>query len=165
MNHNSLNFGFTNIWGIRSDFDGSESLLESKFPNILALCETNLEDTIDSENVSVGGYPSLFRKYCVTHMHGLVLWGHPWGTFARRGGRWSSENRTSSYERRGMFICKCTYAVIFFFAGLSQNRNKIWAVQTSKIIQTHLPRTIRKHSLDSQGSFWSYSTFSDSFVQ
>ena len=114
MNRNSLNFSFSNIWGIRSGFDCSESLLESKFPNILALYETNLEDTIDSENVSVRGYLSLFRKYCVTHMHGLVLWGHPWGTYARRGVRWSSENRTSSYEGRGRFICKRTYAIIFF---------------------------------------------------
>ena len=33
-----------------------ESSLESNFPDILALCETNVDDLIDSGNFSVSGY-------------------------------------------------------------------------------------------------------------
>ena len=53
---NSLKFSFTNIWGLHSNFDNCESFLESNCPDILALCETNLDDSIDSGNFSVRGY-------------------------------------------------------------------------------------------------------------
>ena len=41
-------------------------------PDILALYETNLDDSIDSGNFSVRGYLSLIRKDSGTHMHGLA---------------------------------------------------------------------------------------------
>ena len=44
------------IQGFRSDSVGSESFLESNSPDILALCETNLDDSVDSGNFSVRGY-------------------------------------------------------------------------------------------------------------
>ena len=52
--HNSLKLSFTNIWGLRSNFVECESFLESNSPDILALYETNLDDSIDSGNFSVG---------------------------------------------------------------------------------------------------------------
>ena len=54
--HNSLQLNFPNIQGLRSKCVECESLLESNFPDILALCETNLDDSIDSSNFSVRGY-------------------------------------------------------------------------------------------------------------
>ena len=48
--HNSQNGSFTNIWGLRSIFFDSESFLESNSPDILVLCETNLDRLIDSGN-------------------------------------------------------------------------------------------------------------------
>ena len=54
--HNSLKLSFTNIRGLRSNFVDCESFLESNSPDILALCETNLDDSIDSGNFSVRGY-------------------------------------------------------------------------------------------------------------
>ena len=45
--HNSLKLRFTNIWGRRLNFVDYESFLESKSPDILALCETNLDGTIE----------------------------------------------------------------------------------------------------------------------
>ena len=48
--HNSLKLSFTNIRGLRSNFVDCESFLESNSPDILALCETNLDDSIDSDN-------------------------------------------------------------------------------------------------------------------
>ena len=51
--HNSLNLSFTNIRGLCSNFVDCKSFLESNSPDIFALCETNLDDTIDSDNFSV----------------------------------------------------------------------------------------------------------------
>ena len=50
--HNSLKLSFTNIRGLRWNFVDSETFLESNSPDILALCETNLDDSIDSGNFS-----------------------------------------------------------------------------------------------------------------
>ena len=50
---NSLKLSFTNIQGLRSNF---VDFLESNPPDILALCDTKLDDSIDSGNVSVRGY-------------------------------------------------------------------------------------------------------------
>ena len=65
--HNSLKLSFTNIRGLRSNFVDCESFLESNSPDILALCETNLDDSIDSGNFSVRGYLPLIRKDSSTH--------------------------------------------------------------------------------------------------
>ena len=57
--HNSLKHSFTNIRRLRSSFVEFESFLESSRPDILALCEANLDD---SGNFSVKGYLPLIRK-------------------------------------------------------------------------------------------------------
>ena len=78
--HNSLKLSFTNICGLRSNFLECESFLESNSPDILALCETNLDDYVDSSNFSGTGYRPFIRKDSITHMHGLVVnvkKGHP----------------------------------------------------------------------------------------
>ena len=53
--HNSPKLSFTNIGGLRSNFVDCKSFLESNSPDILALCETNLDNLIDSGNFSVRG--------------------------------------------------------------------------------------------------------------
>ena len=72
--HNSLKLSFTNIRGPRLNSVDRESFLESNCPDILALCETNLDDLIDSGNFSVRGYLPLIRKDSGTHMHGLAVY-------------------------------------------------------------------------------------------
>ena len=73
--HNSLKLSFTNIRGLRSNFVDCESFLESNSPDILALCETKLDDSIDSGNFSVRGYLlPLIRKDSGSHMHGLAVY-------------------------------------------------------------------------------------------
>ena len=72
--HNSLKLSFTNIRGLRSNFVDCESFLESNSPDILALCETNLDDLIDSGNFSLRGYLPLIRKDSSTHMHGFAVY-------------------------------------------------------------------------------------------
>ena len=72
--HNSLKLSFTNIWGRHSNFVDCESSLESNSPDIVALCETNLDSSIDSDNFSVRGYLPLIRKDSNTCMHGLTVY-------------------------------------------------------------------------------------------
>ena len=49
--YNTLKLSFTKSQGFRSNFVECESFLD-----ILALCETNLDDSIDSGDFSVRGY-------------------------------------------------------------------------------------------------------------
>ena len=72
--HSSLKLSFTNIWGLRSNFVECESFLDSNSPDILALCETNLDDSIDSGNFPVRGYLTLIRIHSNTYMHGLAVY-------------------------------------------------------------------------------------------
>ena len=51
--YNSLKLSFTNIGGLRSNFVDCKSFLESNSPDILVLCETNLDDSNDSGNFSM----------------------------------------------------------------------------------------------------------------
>ena len=92
--HNSLKRSFTNIRGLRLNFVECESFLESNSPDILALCETNLDDSIDSGNFSVRGYLPLIRKDSSTHMHGLAVYVKEGLPFARDV---SLESSTDSY--------------------------------------------------------------------
>ena len=72
--HNPLKLSFTtNIRGLCSNFVDCESFLESNSPDILALCETDLDDSIDSRNFSVRGYLPLIRKDSSTHIRGLAV--------------------------------------------------------------------------------------------
>ena len=72
--HNSLKLSFMNIRGLHLNFVDCKSFLESNSPDILALCETNLDDSIDSGNFSVRSYLPLIRKDSITHMHDLALY-------------------------------------------------------------------------------------------
>ena len=65
--HNSLELSFTNIWGLRSNFVDCEFFLDSNSPDILALCETNLDDSVDSGNFSVRGYLALISNDSSSH--------------------------------------------------------------------------------------------------
>ena len=81
--HNSLKLSFTNIRGLRSNFVDCESFFESNSPDILALCETNLDDSIDSGNFSMRGYLPLIWKDSSTHIHGLAVYVKEGLPFAR----------------------------------------------------------------------------------
>ena len=107
--HNSLKLSFTNIRGLRSNFLDCESFLESNLPDILALCETNLDDSIDSGNFSVRGYLPLIRKDSSTHMHGLAVYVKEGLPFARD---LSLENSADSYL---CFRLALLHSVSYFF--------------------------------------------------
>ena len=65
--HSSLKPGFTNIWGLHSNFVECEFFLQSSSLDIHALCETNLDDSTDSGNFSMRGYLSLIQNDSITH--------------------------------------------------------------------------------------------------
>ena len=72
--HNSLKLSFTNIQGLRSNFVECEPFFESNSLDILVLCETNLDDSIDSANFSVRGYLPFIQKDSIPHLHGLAVY-------------------------------------------------------------------------------------------
>ena len=104
-----VELSFTNIRGLRSNFVDCESFLESNSPDILALCETNLDDSIDLGNFSVRGYLPLIRKDSSTHMHGLAVYVKVGLPFA-----WdlSLENSADSYL---CFRLALLHSVSYFF--------------------------------------------------
>ena len=107
--HNYLKLSCTNIRDFRSNFVECESFLESNSPDILALCETNLDDSTDSGNFSVRGYIPLIRKDSTTHMHGLAVYVKEGLTFARD---LSLENSVDSYL---CFRLALLHSVSYFF--------------------------------------------------
>ena len=65
------------------NFADFESFLESNSPDIVALCETNLDDSIDTGNFSLTVYPSLIQKDSSTQMHILAVYVKEGLPFAR----------------------------------------------------------------------------------
>ena len=72
--HNFLKLSFTNIRCLRSNLVECEYFLELNSPDIFALYDTNLDDSVDCGNFSVRGYLPLIRNDSATHMHGLAVY-------------------------------------------------------------------------------------------
>ena len=72
---NQITFNHPTLWNLALQifeaFIECESFLQSNSPDILTLCETNLDDSIDFSNFSVRGYPPYIQKDSNTHMNGL----------------------------------------------------------------------------------------------
>ena len=107
--HNSLKLSFTNTQGLCSNFVDREPFLESNSPDILALCETNLDDSIDSDNFSVRGHLPLIQKDSSTHMQGLAVYVKEGLPFAQDI---SLENSADSYL---CFRLALLHSVSYFF--------------------------------------------------
>ena len=75
--HNSLKLSFTNIRCLCSNFVECGSFLESNSLVILALCETNLDDSKLILWISLWGFIFLFEglsSYSITDMHVLAVY-------------------------------------------------------------------------------------------
>ena len=92
--HNSVKLSFRNIWELGSNFVDYEFFLESKSPDILVLCETNLDDWIDSDSFSMRDSFSLIRNDSSIHVDGLAVYVKERLPFARD---LSLENSADSY--------------------------------------------------------------------
>ena len=76
------------------NFIDCEPYLGSNSPDILALFETILNDSANSDDFSVRGYLPLIRKDFSTHMHGLAVYVKEGLLFVRN---LSLENSGDSY--------------------------------------------------------------------
>ena len=85
------------------------TFLQSNSPNILTLCETNLDDSIDSGNFPVRGYFPLIQKDSSIHMHGLAIYVKEGLSFAQNI---SLENSADSYL---CFWLALLHTVSYFF--------------------------------------------------
>ena len=92
--HNSLKLSFSNIQSLYLNFVKCRPFLESNSFDILALCETNLDDSIESGHFSMWVYLLLIRNDSVTHMYGLAVYVKEELLFA---GNLSLENSANSY--------------------------------------------------------------------
>ena len=70
----SQTYPFHTTQALCSNFVDRESFLKSNSPDILALFETNLDDSIDSGNFSVRSYLPLIQNISTTHMLGLIVY-------------------------------------------------------------------------------------------
>ena len=93
------------------NFVDCESFLKSNSFDILALCETNLEDSIDAGNFSLEVYLPLTRKDSSIHMHGLAVYVKEGLLFA-----WnlSLENSADSYCSQLALL----HSVSYFFSSI-----------------------------------------------
>ena len=107
--YNSLKINFMNIQGLCLNFIYWESFLETNSPDILAPCETNLDDSVDSGNFSVRGYLCLIQKCSTTHMCGVAVYVKEVLPFARN---LSLENSSDSYL---CFQLALVHSVSYFF--------------------------------------------------
>ena len=114
--HNSLKLSFTNILNLRSNFVDCESFLESNSHDILALCETNLDDSIDPGNYSVRDYLPLIWKDSNAHVHGLAVHVKEWIPFAQD---LSLENSADSYLYYGLDLLHSVSYFFFLYWSLS----------------------------------------------
>ena len=104
-----LILSFTNVRGFCSNFLECEYFLESNSPDILPLCETNLDDSINSGNFSMMVYFPLIRKDSVSHMHVLAVYVKEGLPFARD---LPLENSADSYF---CFRLVLLHSVSYFF--------------------------------------------------
>ena len=107
--HNSLKLSFTNIQGPCLNFVDCEPYIGSNSPDILALFETILDDSINSVDSSVRGYLPLIRKDSSTHMQGLAVYVNEGLSFARD---LSLEKSVDSYL---CFRLSLLHSVSYFF--------------------------------------------------
>ena len=107
---NSLELSFTNIRSLCLNFVECDSFLESNSPDILAICEANVDDLIDSGNFSERGYLPLIRKDYITHMHGLAVYVKEGLPFVRGP---SLKNSMDSYL---CFRLALLHSVSYFFS-------------------------------------------------
>ena len=82
----------------------SESFLESNSPDILALCEANLENSIDTSNLSVRSYLPLIQLDSVSYRHDLKVYVKEGLTFAPNK---SLENFQDAYVLDLLYFIWC----------------------------------------------------------
>ena len=107
-----------------------KSYLESNSPDILALCETNFDDSIDSGNFSVRGYLVLIQTYSSTHAHGLAVYVKEGVSFTQD---LSLENSVDSYLCFGLALLDSVSYFFFLHQSSSSSLSMIFDSISSNI--------------------------------
>ena len=112
--HNSLNLSFTNIWSFCSNFNGCKSFLELNPPDILALYETNVDDSTDSwmTHFSVCGCLSLTLNDSATYMRGLATYMKEKLPFFTRLAPWILNSNSNVFECFFFIQCLTSFLLI-----------------------------------------------------
>ena len=119
---------FSNIRGLRTNFSDVESFLSLHSPDILALCETNLNPGMLND-FSVPGYLPLFRKDSSIHMHGLGIYARTNLPIARQV---DLEDLTESFMCFKLSLLKSTTFLFFLYRSpSSQNCSVIQSVSNN----------------------------------
>ena len=112
------------------NFVDCESFLKSNSPDILALCEANLDGSIDSGNFSVRGYLPLVQGNASTHMHGVAVYVKEGFPFARD---LSLENSADSYLCFGLALLHSVSYFFFLYQSLSSSLYTVFDFISSNI--------------------------------
>ena len=96
---------------------------------VLALCETNLDDSIDSSNLSVKGYLPLTQKDSFTHMPGLAIYVKEELPFAQA---LSLENSADSYLCFRLALLHSVSCFSFLYQSLSLLLSTVFHSVSSK---------------------------------
>ena len=128
--HNSLKRSSMIIRGLLWDFIECESFHESNSPDILALCETNLDGSIESGSLPVRGYVPLIVKKLVTHIHGLVVYVKEGRPFARDI---SLEKSAGSYLCFRLALCHSVSCFFFLYQSPSLSLYAVFDAVSSYI--------------------------------
>lgn len=90
-----------NIWSLRSNFIGNESYLKPTYSDILALYETNIEESIYYSNLPARGFLHLIWKNSVSHVHRIAVYVERWISVEREK-YLKKTMKILSYERCSM---------------------------------------------------------------
>ena len=136
--HNSLKRSFMNICGLCSNFVVCEYFLELNSPDILALCEINLDDSIDFGNFSVWGYLPLIQKDSITHMYGLAVYVKEGLLFAQNLFLENSVDSCICFRLALLhsvsyvfFLCQSPSSLCMVFYSISSNIDEVLSINPS----------------------------------
>ena len=128
--HNSLKRSSVIIRGLLSDFVACESFHESNSADILALCETNMDGSIESGSLPVRFYVPLIVKKLFTHIHGLVVYVKEGRPFARDI---SLEKSAGSYLCSRLALCHSMSCFFFLYQSPSLSLYAVFDAVSSYI--------------------------------
>ena len=165
MNHITLKLSFTNIWG-HPNFVDWESFLELNSPDILALFETSVDDSIDFANFFVRGHLPLIWNDSSTHIHGLTVYvkeGLPfaWELSLENSADsdlcfWLALNHSVSYF---FFLYRSSLSLCMVFYSILSNIDEVLSINPSANVSVFGYFNVhhkdwKKSELPLLGKFW-----------
>ena len=138
---NCLKLSFTNIRVLCLNFVDCKSFLESNSPDILALCGTNLDDSIDSGNFSRGYLPLIQKDSILICMVSQFMWRKDFllhGTYLCRYDRNSADSylcfRLALFHSVSYFFLLCgspSLSLCTVFDSISSNNDEVLSINPS----------------------------------